>query len=210
MIGVLAYLTLDELFDYIFMYMGENIESDDDYKKMAEYLLSLGGDGDWKLENAYFKLVAEKIKDTRPKSYKKLMDFIKEFEMEVISEKETIPSKSAFDILNEYVSDTSSERVAPSFTDGVAYRGENPPSPFVIAYGDRWKMDGEDEVPEGCWELLKTVDFKPNVLHIIKFDKDKEVLKKWFALNGDTNYTYFLHKDDFWFKLSPINNKFDF
>ena len=131
--------------------------------------------------------------------------------MEAISEKETILSKSAFDILNDYVSDASSERVAPSFVDGVVYRGENPPSPFVIAYGDRWKMDGEEEVPEGCWELLKTVDFKPNVLHIIEFDEDKEVLKKWFALNGDTkNYTYFLHKDDLWFKLSPINNKFDF
>ena len=48
-IGVLGYLTLDELFDYIFMYMNENIESDDDYKKMAEYLLSLGGDENWKL-----------------------------------------------------------------------------------------------------------------------------------------------------------------
>ena len=34
-IGVLGYLTLDELFDYIFMYINENIESDDDYKKMA-------------------------------------------------------------------------------------------------------------------------------------------------------------------------------
>ena len=75
----------------------------------------------------------------------------------------------------------------------------------------RWKMDGEEEVPEDCWELLKTVDFKPNVLHIIKFDTDKEVLKKWFALNGDTKkYTYFLHKGDCWFKLSPIDNKFDF
>ena len=107
--------------------------------------------------------------------------------------------------------ETSSEGVVPSFTDGAAYRGENPPSPFVIAYGERWKMDGEDEIPEGCWKLLKTVDFRPTVLHTIKFDEDKEVLKKWFALNGDTkNYTYFLHKDDLWFKLSPINNKFDF
>ena len=82
MIGVLGYLTLDELFDYIFMYMGENIESDDDYKKMAEYLWTLGDDGEWKLENAYFKLVAENIKDIYPKSYKKLMDFIKKFETE--------------------------------------------------------------------------------------------------------------------------------
>ena len=81
-IGVLGYLSLDELFDYIFMYMNENIESDDDYKKMAEYLLSLGGDENWKLENAYFKKVAENIKDTYPQSYKKLMDFIKEFETE--------------------------------------------------------------------------------------------------------------------------------
>ena len=81
-IGVLGYLTLDELFDYIFMYMNENIESDDDYKKMAEYLLSLGGDENWKLENAYFKLVAEYIKDIYPNSYKTLMDFIKEFETE--------------------------------------------------------------------------------------------------------------------------------
>lgn len=81
-IGVLGYLSLDELFDYIFMYINENIESDDDYKKMAEYLWTLGDDGEWKLENAYFKLVAENIKDIYPKSYKKLMDFIKEFETE--------------------------------------------------------------------------------------------------------------------------------
>ena len=81
-IGVLAYLTLDELFEYIFMYMTDNVESDDDYKKMAEHLLSLGDYYNWKLENAYFKLVAESIKDTYPKSYKKLMDFIKEFESE--------------------------------------------------------------------------------------------------------------------------------
>ena len=53
--------------------------------------------------------------------------------MKLIQEKETTLSKSAFDILNDYVSDASSERVAPSFVDGVAYRGENPPSPFVIA-----------------------------------------------------------------------------
>ena len=81
-IGVLAYLSLDELFDYIFMYMSENIESEDDYKKMAEHLLSLGDYYNWKLENAYFKLVADIIKDTYPKSYNKLMDFIKEFETE--------------------------------------------------------------------------------------------------------------------------------
>ena len=81
-IGVLGYLSLDELFEYIFMYINENIESDDDYKKMAEHLSSLGDDGDWKLENAYFKVVAENIKDTHPNSYKKLMDFIKEFETE--------------------------------------------------------------------------------------------------------------------------------
>ena len=82
MIGVLGYLTLDELFDYIFMYINENIESDDDYKKMAEYLWTLGDCDNWKLENAYFKKVAENIKDIYPKSYKKLMDFIKEFETE--------------------------------------------------------------------------------------------------------------------------------
>ena len=81
-IGVLAYLTLDELFDYIFVYLNENIESDDDYKKIADYLLSLGNDDDWKLEIAYFKLVAERIKDIFPNSYSKLMDFIKEFETE--------------------------------------------------------------------------------------------------------------------------------
>ena len=79
MIGVLGYLTLDELFDYIFVYLNENIESDDDYKKIADYLLSLGNDDDWKLEIAYFKLVAERIKDMFPNSYSKLMDFIKEF-----------------------------------------------------------------------------------------------------------------------------------
>lgn len=81
-IGVLAYLSLDELFENIFMYMTENVESDDDYKKMAEHLLSLGDYYNWKLENAYFKLVAESIKETYPKSYNKLMDFIKEFETE--------------------------------------------------------------------------------------------------------------------------------
>ena len=81
-IGVLGYLSLDELFDYIFMYINENIESDDDYKKMAEHLWTLGNGEDWKLENAYFKVAAENIKDTYPKSYKKLMDFIKEFETE--------------------------------------------------------------------------------------------------------------------------------
>ena len=84
MIGVLGYLTLDELFDYIFAYLSENIESDDDYKKIADYLLSLGNDDDWKLEIAYFKLVAERIKDIFPNSYKKLMDFIKEFETEAL------------------------------------------------------------------------------------------------------------------------------
>ena len=84
MIGVVAYLTLAELFDYIFAYLSENIESDDDYKKIADYLLSLGNDDDWKLEIAYFKLVAERIKDIFPNSYSKLMDFIKEFETEDI------------------------------------------------------------------------------------------------------------------------------
>ena len=84
MIGVVAYLTLAELFDYIFAYLSENIESDDDYKKIAEYLWILGEGGEWKLENAYFKLISEKIKDDYPKSYKKLMDFIKEFETEDI------------------------------------------------------------------------------------------------------------------------------
>ena len=83
-IGVMGYLTLDELFDYIFAYLSENIESEDDYKKIADYLLSLGNDDDWKLEIAYFKLVAERIKDMFPNSYGKLMDFIKEFETEDI------------------------------------------------------------------------------------------------------------------------------
>ena len=64
------------------MYMTDNVESVDDYKKMAEHLLSLGSYENWKLETAYFKLFAENIKDTYPKSYKKLMDFIKEFESE--------------------------------------------------------------------------------------------------------------------------------
>lgn len=81
-IGVLAYLSLDELFEYIFMYMTENVESDDDYKKIAEHLLSLGDYENWKLETAYFKSFADNIKGTYPKSYKKLMDFIKEFESE--------------------------------------------------------------------------------------------------------------------------------
>ena len=85
-IGVLGYLTLDELFDYIFAYLSENIESDDDYKKIADYLLSLGNDDDWKLEIAYFKLVAERIKDICPNSYGKLMDFIKEFETEELKD----------------------------------------------------------------------------------------------------------------------------
>ena len=81
-IGVLAYLTLDDLFEHIFMYLSENMKSDDDYKKIAEYLWSLGDYDNWKLENAYFKVAAENIKDNYPKSYKKLMDFIKEFELE--------------------------------------------------------------------------------------------------------------------------------
>ena len=81
-IGVLGFLTLDDLFDDIFMYMSENMKSDDDYKKIAEYLWTLGDYGNWKLENAYFKVAAKNIKDTYPKSYKKLMDFIKEFETE--------------------------------------------------------------------------------------------------------------------------------
>ena len=84
MIGVLGYLTLDELFENIFMYMTENVESDDDYKKMAEHLLSLGDYENWKLETAYFKSFADNIKDTYPKSYKKLIDFIKEFESEEV------------------------------------------------------------------------------------------------------------------------------
>ena len=81
-IGVLAYLTLDELFDYIFEYLSENVKSEDDYKKIAEYLWTLGDYGNWELENAYFKVAAENIKDTYPNSYKKLMDFIKEVESE--------------------------------------------------------------------------------------------------------------------------------
>ena len=85
-IGVLAYLSLDELFDYIFMYMSENIETDDDYKKMAEHLSSLGDYENWKLETAYFKSFADNIKYTYPKSYKKLMDFIKEFETEELKD----------------------------------------------------------------------------------------------------------------------------
>ena len=83
-IGVLAYLTLDDLFEYLYEYINDNIESDDDYEKFAEYLWKLGEDGVWELENAYFKLISEKIKDDYPKSYKKLMDFIKEFETEDI------------------------------------------------------------------------------------------------------------------------------
>ena len=83
-ICVLSYLTLDDLFEHIFMYLSENMKSDDDYKKIAEYLWRLGEGGEWKLENAYFKLISEKIKDDYPKSYKKLMDFIKEFETEDI------------------------------------------------------------------------------------------------------------------------------
>ena len=85
-IGVLAYLTLDELFDYIFEYLSENVKSEDDYKKIAEYLWTLGDYGNWELENAYFKVDAENIKDTYPKSYKKLMDFIKEFETEEVKD----------------------------------------------------------------------------------------------------------------------------
>ena len=81
-IAVLSYLTLDDLFEHIFMYLSENMKSDDDYKKIAEYLWTLGDYDNWKLENAYFKVAAENIKDTYPKSYKKLMDFIKEFETE--------------------------------------------------------------------------------------------------------------------------------
>ena len=85
MIGVMGYLTLDELFDCISMYLNENVESDDDYKKIAEYLWRFGEGGEWKLEIAYFKLVAERIKDIFPNSYDKLMDFIKEFETEELN-----------------------------------------------------------------------------------------------------------------------------
>ena len=81
-ISLLAYLSLDDLFEHIFMYLSENMKSDDDYKKIAEYLWSLGDYDNWKLENAYFNVAAKNIKDTYPKSYKKLMDFIKEFETE--------------------------------------------------------------------------------------------------------------------------------
>ena len=84
MIGVLGYLTLDELFEQLYEYIEDNIGSEDDYKKIAEYLWILGEGGEWKLEIAYFKLISEKIKDDYPKSYKKLMDFIKEFETEVL------------------------------------------------------------------------------------------------------------------------------
>ena len=86
MIGVLGYLSLDELFDYIFMYMTDNVESDDDYKKIAEHLLSLGSYENWKLETAYFKSFADNIKDPYPNSYNKLMDFIKEFETEELKD----------------------------------------------------------------------------------------------------------------------------
>ena len=82
MIGVLGYLTLDELFEQLYEYIEDNIGSDGDYKEIAEYLWRLGEGGEWKMENAYFKLISEKIKDDYPKSYKKLMDFIKEFETE--------------------------------------------------------------------------------------------------------------------------------
>ena len=84
MIGVLGYLTLDELSEQLYEYIEDNIGSEDDYKKIAEYLWILGEGGEWKLEIAYFKLISEKIKDDYPKSYKKLMDFIKEFETEVL------------------------------------------------------------------------------------------------------------------------------
>ena len=81
-IGMFSYLTLDELFESLYEYIKDNVESDDDYDKFAEYLWRLGEDGVWELETAYFKLISEKIKDDYPKSYKKLMDFIKEFESE--------------------------------------------------------------------------------------------------------------------------------
>ena len=83
-IGMFSYLTLDELFESLYEYIKDNVDSDDDYKKFAKYLWRLGEDGVWELENAYFKLISEKIKDDYPKSYKKLMDFIKEFETEDI------------------------------------------------------------------------------------------------------------------------------
>ena len=85
-IGILAYLTLDDLFEHIFMYLSENMKSDDDYKKIAEHLWTLGDCDNWKLETAYFKSFADNIKDTYPKSYKKLMDFIKEFETEELKD----------------------------------------------------------------------------------------------------------------------------
>ena len=94
-----------------------------------------------------------------------------------------------------------------SFIDAIEYRGETPPSPYVISCGDRWK----ERVPEGCWELWESIPVIPKIIHMIKFDKDKEVLKNWFELNGDTeNCAYFLHKGNSWFKLSPLDDKFDF
>ena len=82
-IGLMCYyMTLDELFEQLHEYIKDNIQSDNDYKKMAEYLWSLGDGGGLELEIAYFKLVAKKIKHDFPNSYKKLMDFINEFETE--------------------------------------------------------------------------------------------------------------------------------
>ena len=167
---------------------------------IRDIFLSLNGEyKDWKSE---FCLMMEE-------EYKNAFGFADKCKVE----QEPITTSDTLGISKNCVSDTSSEEVAPTFTDGVVYRGENPPSPYVIAYGDRcrWLMDEDEKIPEGCWELWETVDFRPNVLHIIKFDKDKEVLKKWFALKAETkNHTYFLHKGDIWLQLSPTDSKFDF
>ena len=53
MIGVMGYLTLDELFEQLYEYIEDNIGSDGDYKEIAEYLWRLGEGGEWKLEIAY-------------------------------------------------------------------------------------------------------------------------------------------------------------
>lgn len=195
-----VFMAAERIVPSILDYDKYNTRNINDVRELVirDIFFSLNGeDKDYKSE---FCLMMEE-------EYKNAFDFPVKRQVE----KEPITAKTTLDILNDYERLYLSDGVAPSFTDGVAYRGENPPAPFVIAYGDRWKMDGEKEVPEDCWELLKTVDFRPEVLHIIKFDTDKEVLKKWFALNGDTKkYTYFLHKGDCWFKLSPIDNKFNF
>ena len=89
---------------------------------IRDIFLSLNGeDKDWKSE---FCLMMEK-------EYNNAFGFSDKCQVE----KETVTAKTTLDILNDYERLYLSDGVAPSFIDGIEYRGDNPPEPFVIADG---------------------------------------------------------------------------